>query len=105
MSVNEITYATIGGGLGSFIWVDFLRIFGVKSDQIAAVGIVPLDSNKNIPPNEQQKPYWHYQQLCLYSQIPPTKDCGLILIPVPIIFGAGPAMLCGKRGKISFGVK
>ncbi len=73
MSVNEITYATIGGGLGSFIWVDFLRIFGVKSDQIAAVGIVPLDSNKNIPPNEQQKPYWHYQQLCLYSQIPPHE--------------------------------
>ncbi|MDT9340353.1 FHA domain-containing protein [Trichodesmium erythraeum 21-75] len=69
-TLDEADYGTIGGGLGSFIWVDFLRIFGVKSNQIVALGIVPLDENGNIPPNETQKSYWHYKQLCLNSQIP-----------------------------------
>lgn len=68
--LDEADYGTIGGGLGSFIWVDFLRIFGVSCDQIVALGITPLDGNGNIPPNETQKPYWHYKELCLNSQIP-----------------------------------
>lgn len=57
LPVDEVDYAAIGGGLGSFIWVDLLRIYGVKSHQIAALGIDP-------------KPYSRYQQLCLSSQIP-----------------------------------
>ena len=68
--LDEADYGTIGGGLGSFIWVDFLRIFGVSCDQIVALGITPLDGDGNIPPNETQKPYWHYKELCLNSQIP-----------------------------------
>jgi pSer/pThr/pTyr-binding forkhead associated (FHA) protein len=57
LPVDEVDYATIGAGLGSFVWVDFLRIYGVKSGQIAALGIEP-------------QPYSRYKQLCLSSQIP-----------------------------------
>lgn len=57
LPVEEVDYATIGGGLGSFIWADYLRIYGVKASQIAAIGIEP-------------QPYSRYKQLCLSSQIP-----------------------------------
>ncbi len=57
LPVEEVDYATIGAGLGSFVWVDFLRISGVKTGQIAALGIEP-------------QPYSRYKQLCLSSQIP-----------------------------------
>jgi pSer/pThr/pTyr-binding forkhead associated (FHA) protein len=57
LPVEEVDYATIGGGLGSFVWVDYLRIYGVKASQIAAIGIEP-------------QPYSRYKQLCLSSQIP-----------------------------------
>ncbi len=57
LTVDEVDYATVGAGLGSFVWVDLLRICGVKCAQIAALGVNP-------------QPYSRYQQLCLYSQIP-----------------------------------
>ncbi|HEY9727540.1 MAG TPA: FHA domain-containing protein [Chroococcales cyanobacterium] len=57
LSVDEVDYAAVGAGLGSFIWADLLRIYGVKSSQIAAIGI-------------ESKPYSRYKQLCLNSQIP-----------------------------------
>ncbi len=57
LSVDEVDYAAIGAGLGSFVWVDLLRIYGVKCSSIAALGIDPL-------------PYSRYKQLCLCSQIP-----------------------------------
>jgi pSer/pThr/pTyr-binding forkhead associated (FHA) protein len=55
--VYQIDYAAIGAGLGSFIWVDFLRIFGVQVRQIIAIGL-------------EKQPYARYQRLCLNSQIP-----------------------------------
>jgi pSer/pThr/pTyr-binding forkhead associated (FHA) protein len=57
LPVDEVDYATVGAGLGSFVWVDLLRIYGVKRSQIAALGIAP-------------QPYSRYKQLCLNSQIP-----------------------------------
>ncbi|WRH66693.1 MAG: FHA domain-containing protein [Planktothrix sp. GU0601_MAG3] len=57
LPIEQIDYLTIGAGLGSFIWVDSLRISGVKSDQIIALGM-------------EDKPYNRYQRLCLNSQIP-----------------------------------
>lgn len=57
LPVDEVDYATIGAGLGSFVWADLLRIYGVKSSQIAALGISP-------------QPYSRYKQLGLNSQIP-----------------------------------
>jgi pSer/pThr/pTyr-binding forkhead associated (FHA) protein len=55
--VDEVDYATVGAGLGSFMWADFLRIYGVKTHQIAALGMEP-------------EPYARYRRLCLNSQIP-----------------------------------
>lgn len=52
----ETIYLTVGGGLGSFIWADYLRICGIAADKIVALG-----------PTE--KPYDNYQRLCLNSQI------------------------------------
>ncbi|OCQ97911.1 hypothetical protein BCD67_01910 [Oscillatoriales cyanobacterium USR001] len=60
LPINEIDYATIGAGLGSFIWADLLRISGVKTSQIIALGM-------------ENKPYSRYQRLCVNSQIPPHE--------------------------------
>lgn len=57
MPVEEIDWAAVGGGLGSFIWVDLLRICGVKVDRIAVLGM-------------ENQPYARYRRLCLNSQIP-----------------------------------
>lgn len=53
-------YIALGGGLGSFTWVNHLRIFGVQSDQITVIGL-------------GKKPYERYQLLCKNSQIPPHE--------------------------------
>jgi pSer/pThr/pTyr-binding forkhead associated (FHA) protein len=57
LPVEEIDYAALGAGLGSFIWADLLRIYGVGARQIRALGLEPV-------------PYARYQRLCLNSQIP-----------------------------------
>ncbi|HEY9810140.1 MAG TPA: FHA domain-containing protein [Halomicronema sp.] len=57
LPVDEVDYGAIGAGLGSFIWVDYLRIFGVKPQQIVALGM-------------EKEPYARYRRLCLNSQIP-----------------------------------
>jgi pSer/pThr/pTyr-binding forkhead associated (FHA) protein len=60
LPVEEVEYATVGGGLGSFIWVDLLRISGVSTDRIRVLGM-------------EQQPYGRYQQLCLNAQIVPQE--------------------------------
>jgi pSer/pThr/pTyr-binding forkhead associated (FHA) protein len=60
LSIEEVDYATIGGGLGSFTWADLLRIGGVSAERIRVLGIEP-------------KPYGRYQQLCLNAQIVPQE--------------------------------
>jgi pSer/pThr/pTyr-binding forkhead associated (FHA) protein len=55
--VMESTYLTVGGGIGSFAWVDHLRIYGVPAEQIAAVGL-------------ESFPMGRYRRLCQNSQIP-----------------------------------
>lgn len=50
-------YATVGAGLGSFVWSDLLRVSGVKPEAIVALGLHP-------------NPYNHYQLLTRNSQIP-----------------------------------
>lgn len=57
LPISETTYLAIGGGLGSFVWVDHLLIFGVKPDQVAAIGL-------------EAKPHGRYERLCRFSQIP-----------------------------------
>lgn len=55
--LEEITYLGIGGGLGTFVWVDHLRIYGVPVGMIRALGV-------------ESAPYGRYQRLCVNSQIP-----------------------------------
>ncbi|MEC4816799.1 MAG: FHA domain-containing protein [Scytonema sp. PMC 1069.18] len=57
LPVDESDYLTIGAGLGSYIWVDLLRICGIGSDKIVALGL-------------EKEPYARYKRLCLNSQIP-----------------------------------
>jgi pSer/pThr/pTyr-binding forkhead associated (FHA) protein len=58
--VQETTYAAIGGGMGTFVWVDTIRIAGVPKEQIAVISL-------------ENKPYGRYQRLCRNSQIPPHE--------------------------------
>ena len=58
MPMRETTYLTIGGGMGSFTWVDYLVICGADPSQVTAIGFNP------------KAPYGRYQQLCRNSQIP-----------------------------------
>lgn len=58
--VKEQEYVALGGGIGSFAWVDHIRIYGVKPDKITVLGL-------------EQKPYGRYQRLCENSQIPPHE--------------------------------
>jgi pSer/pThr/pTyr-binding forkhead associated (FHA) protein len=57
LPVDECDYLAVGAGLGSFIWVNLLRISGVKANKIIAVGL-------------EAQPYARYQRLCINSQIP-----------------------------------
>jgi pSer/pThr/pTyr-binding forkhead associated (FHA) protein len=56
LTVETIDYAAIGGGFGSFAWVDLLRIAGVRSEQIAI-----LSPEKSV--------YGRYHQLCLNAHV------------------------------------
>jgi len=60
LPIQEFDYAALGAGLGSFVWVDLLRMGGVRTSQIVALGI-------------EGKPYARYQRLCVNSQIPPHE--------------------------------
>jgi pSer/pThr/pTyr-binding forkhead associated (FHA) protein len=53
---SETTFLALGGGLGSFAWVDYLRVCGVAAKQIAIVG-------------QEATPYARFRRLCSYSQI------------------------------------
>lgn len=57
LSVDECDYLAVGAGLGSFIWADLLRISGVRTEKIVALGL-------------EAQPYARYKRLCLNSQIP-----------------------------------
>jgi pSer/pThr/pTyr-binding forkhead associated (FHA) protein len=65
--LRECDYLAIGGGLGSFTWVDSLRCFGVPKSAIIAIGVHQWDPND---PNDLPRPYENYSRLCSNSQIP-----------------------------------
>ncbi len=56
---GEIEYLAIGGGMGSFCWVDHLRVYGAPASAIRVLGIAP-----------DKAPYAKYSRLCRASQIP-----------------------------------
>ncbi|MCA9964723.1 MAG: FHA domain-containing protein [Anaerolineales bacterium] len=51
------TYLSVGGGLGSFAWINHLVVYGADPSDILTIGFEP-------------KPYGRYQRLCRNSQIP-----------------------------------
>ncbi|MGY6529838.1 MAG: FHA domain-containing protein [Cyanobacterium sp.] len=56
LPIKEVTYVSIGGGLGSFAYADHLRIAGVQGEKIAVVGLNPI-------------PYGRYERLLRNCQI------------------------------------
>jgi pSer/pThr/pTyr-binding forkhead associated (FHA) protein len=60
LPLEETVYLTVGGGMGSFAWVDTLTICGVKPDQIVALGAEP-------------KPYARLQRLATNAQLTPDE--------------------------------
>lgn len=58
--VRETEYVACGGGMGSFVWVDMLRIAGVKPENIKVLSV-------------QDKPYKRYESLLRNCQIPRYK--------------------------------
>ncbi len=60
LPIEYRTYLTIGGGIGSFIWVDNLIIRGVKPSQVMSIGM-------------EDTPYGRYRRLCEQSQIPTSE--------------------------------
>ena len=63
----ECEYLALGGGLGSFIWVDHLRCFGVNAGSIRVLGEV---GRNTADPADFPRPYYSYRTLCTNSQIP-----------------------------------
>jgi pSer/pThr/pTyr-binding forkhead associated (FHA) protein len=57
VEVRQTEFAALGGGVGSFAWVDLLRVCGVPSTEITVVG---LDAHA----------IDRYRRLCANSQIP-----------------------------------
>ena len=55
----EIDYLAVGGGCGSFCWVDHLRVYGVPAAAIRVLGVAP-----------DKSPYAKWGRLCRVSQIP-----------------------------------
>jgi pSer/pThr/pTyr-binding forkhead associated (FHA) protein len=63
---GEFEYLALGGGIGSFAWVDHLRIFGVPAKSICVLG--SYDWNPD-DPRDYAKPYGNLRRLCQHSQI------------------------------------
>ena len=55
--VEEIRFVAVGGGLGSFVWVDHLRCYGIPASDIKAIGT-------------EETCYQTYKRYCKNSQIP-----------------------------------
>ncbi|MCW2919623.1 MAG: hypothetical protein JWN52_7691, partial [Actinomycetia bacterium] len=55
--INDVPFVTVGGGIGSFVTVDYLRIYGVPMNHIRVLSNI-------------DKPWDTYQYLTRVSQIP-----------------------------------
>lgn len=57
LPLSETTYLALGGGMGSFVWVDHLVICGANPADVVVIGV-------------EREPYGRYRHLCRRSQIP-----------------------------------
>lgn len=60
VDVQVVPCVSVGGGMGSFVWTDLLRVSGVAADAVAVI-------------SNEQSAYGRYQRLCVNSQIPPHE--------------------------------
>lgn len=60
LPLEECNYGLLGGGIGSFVFADHLRIHGVPKENIRVIGLHPT-------------PQKRYETLCSNSQIPPQE--------------------------------
>jgi hypothetical protein len=58
--IIDVPIVTLGGGMGSFVFVDYLRIAGVPQNRIRVLSAI-------------EKPWVTYQHLTTVSQIPPGE--------------------------------
>ena len=56
LPVETVTYAAVGGGMGSFAWVDALRVSGAAASEIAVI-------------SSGRSPYASFERLCQQSQV------------------------------------
>lgn len=56
-TLQETRYLSLGGGLGSFAWIDRLVVSGIDRRDLAVLGVAP-------------EPFRQFQRLCDVSQIP-----------------------------------
>lgn len=63
---GEFDYLALGGGIGSFVWVDHLRIFGVPAKSICVLGSYDWNPDN---PNDYPRPYGNYRRLSQNAQI------------------------------------
>lgn len=54
---GEVDYLAVGGGIGSFAWVDHLRVWGVPEGAVRVIGVTPVSYEK-------------WKEYCENSQIP-----------------------------------
>ena len=58
--IIDTRFVTVGGGIGSFVTVDFLRIYGVPASDITVL-------------TQLETPWSSYEYLTRVSQIPRTE--------------------------------
>ncbi|MEL7433603.1 MAG: hypothetical protein AAFN11_06625 [Chloroflexota bacterium] len=54
--IDTTVFLTIGGGIGSFIWINNLMIYGARHAHVMSIGM-------------EREPYGRYRRLCRQSQI------------------------------------
>ncbi|MCB1508395.1 MAG: FHA domain-containing protein [Hyphomicrobiaceae bacterium] len=67
---GEVDFLALGGGIGNFVWVDHLRVYGVPISNIRVIGIDRIC-------------YKNYERYCLNSQIPRHERLRSNAISVP----------------------
>ena len=88
VEVRRVKFLALGGGVGSFTWVDMLRCCGVDAQDIAVVG------------NEEHA-IARYRRLCANSQIPDHERLRSHSESCPDNVWGFPATRCGKPGASS----
>jgi pSer/pThr/pTyr-binding forkhead associated (FHA) protein len=90
VKVEEVGFLAVGGGLGSFTWVDHLRVYGAEASDIRVVGIDPVC-------------YANYKRYCRNSQIPDHERLRSNSQSTPDNIWGFPGMQAARRSAIWHG--